>query len=60
MARPARQASTESERGAASEIRALSATVSRIRAVVRQLNRIATRMDRTLGTRLRRLEALRQ
>ena len=42
------------------ETRTVSHTLAQIRAVVRKLNQIAGRMDRTLGKRLRRLEGLRE
>lgn len=42
------------------EDRAISDTVAKVRTVVRDLNRIARRIDRTLSNRLRRLETLRQ
>ena len=42
------------------EERALSDAVARLRRIVRELNRTATRMNRTLDRRLQELEALRQ
>jgi len=41
------------------EDRALSNVLVRLLGTVRQLNRIAARMDRKLGRRLRQLESLR-
>ncbi len=42
-----------------SEDRAVSQVLTRLLSTMRQLNRIAVKMDRKLGRRLRRLESLR-
>jgi hypothetical protein len=55
-------ATSESHRAAdrrGTEDQALSQVLVRLLSTVRQVNRIAVRMDRKLGRRLRKLESLR-
>ncbi len=56
----ARYQSSAEGKGRKREDRVLSDTIAQVGAVVRHLNRIASRMDRMLAARLRRLEILHQ